>query len=422
MMQSFIASLTEAEKKAMSIRGFGLPVRQLSLQQRDQIRQYALYFRVQRPLESVAAALSTLQEANQDNAAVGFDPHGHLRLLKIPSGKEEPKWGKYIKRNSFLIRKGSAAEGGLIFNEATQMAGESRTSILSGTKRLANVVQIVNQARPLPEGDIRLDTSLHEKPLTISGLEYTSSRNIARALSVLFGLALVQAKDGAIELKRRTLPNVGDASQLTQAVRTVVPEPYQRALHIGALDAFYVRMRATERAEAELTQLQIELTQLQLEQRDAHPKEERINRITERIVDLQTIIHRWRGEFERQSGKVPRSRIVPEAVRFLLPRLEERLRTTSQSWVAIAELSSQEKQSLATILLKGTPRLTELLLTQLPDKSSEIDDIILTGGVHENPQGETVFSIFLGRRTVGGYLSAGSGSSNIPIITPSAIK
>jgi hypothetical protein len=390
-LKRFVASLTPEQTQLLQDKELGLPIGQLSPEQREQIWRVVLFLFAQRPLDKVREVESQANCVAGPKAAVGWRTLKDMRLFGYEGfrgGVERPDAATtYFRPLSHPDRVWSLANGALLFPSSQGLSDNADLTaperpvapVPSGevleTVSLRVATSRIDSASRTADKVLRVtvEDALAEKPVTIVHPEATAPETLVRAMASAYGLTIETEEGGTLCIVRCPLPRVQDITALAGALRQAIPEPFLRA--IGWQDMLDW--------ESETREIDQRLPELQhaLEQAAGNsPLDEKyVAALHKRIAEMASRKSALMAQYHSGKGNTRLMRI--QAVKRLRAGLEPLLKDKPSEKIPFLELGAQERAALRLVLMTDLWTAIELRLSPtLPDYITRFDQTILTGG------------------------------------------
>ena len=417
-LQELMASLSPAQLEALQDKQVRLPVSALSPRQRELVWRFALHAYVQTPTNDLRHVRARFDTVLHRDTWFGWSEMLGLRLFGYEGPQAEPLHpGSYFRplSHAHLVQYGpggsaSIAQAPRPFNRdgtpnerphadptqptpADVEAGKNEAAF--GSTTLGAAVAALN-ARGGDAVKFALDETLAAKPVTVVGGEKAAPARVLAALADAYGLPIKEDKDGTLRLARPKWRAATTVAALGASIRGVFPDPLVRALRLDALE----KLRAEDRA--------VELRQAQQNAAAAAREAARQEAGAPRPEPTQAQIDAWRAEaMKRWEQQQERSRrwqqlmdrpdtLRVAAMRRLRAGVEPKLKGAPNERVGLEALGGPERRALANILMADClSSLRGLLGREVPGYITRFDQVVLSGGYGNGPDGKAMFALSL---------------------------
>lgn len=341
----------------------GLPISQLSPEQQQTVRRYALFSYTGENTDIAAQTAQDIKQIAAEGAIFVWRNVNTSRLLgyELPAAdtsKEQP-----------LFRPLSDAAvampgGGLRIFESPKTPPVATVQRLK-TSRFTLKDALAGLAARHPGGvSLSVDDALAAKQILVVGGEKQSPPVLLRALADVYGLRVMTQENGALRLTRRSSRPISEVNQLREAVIWALPDPVIRALQVTT----------------------------------AAPDTGRVSEGTKPKAPRKSF-----GAMAHLARTISGA-----AARDLRADLVPRLSASPTGQAPLLALDPEKRTAFATMLIMDCAQSLEpVLVHPVPNVVSRINQLYITGSVYESERdGKPWYSFFLalpsGQKLIGG--------------------
>lgn len=364
-----MSSLTPQQMRSLAA---GIPVSSFGPQQRAEVWRIARYFYVQHPIQEVEATYQDLKTINQQDPVFCWTERNELRVFgyeTFQGPKSEPfhaslsHWGQFYSGRGRIMYSYPTTNGKRVVppdpTEPFAPKSGQASSEVPVAATLAQLAVGLNQRSDAKE-TMAVEEGLATKTAIVVGDNHATPNQVLRALAAVYGLRVLTRKEGELLLTWPRGVAAGNIRVLKSALLQSFPDPMRRAFSARLPDP-----------KSEALPLPPDYRSVSLLLRNAA------------IKRFRTLV-------------------------------EPKVKASKEGRVALSELSDEERNVFAVVILSGCAGALASFADQpVPDYITNFNDVVVTGGLSPGKEGDEKFNLFLSQRTPEGNLNRGVGFGNV---------